>query len=249
MREIDILLSMLNQTPTFVRKHLPAMKMRFHDEAEVARDNPLYDWVCDNSAAAHLVKKLHEEIRKKRKQRFFIKDKLQQSIERRYAQANIDAVKKCIASVDVPFQNRVQGNPFRISIEVPGHEQPITKGRSHYGSSLKQWIVKLPMVYHQNVKQVTHARVHTVTDDGVKWLNFITKYNKITSDYSHSKVFSCEVSAFNPALGICKNTKGYYVEQNYDNDVLSAFAYSEKRALSLLNKRIKAAMLSKLGVA
>lgn len=246
MREINILLSMLNQAPASARKHLPAMTMRY-GEVEVARDNPSYHWVNDNPAAAHFIKLLHERVKTERGRESFTGDKLQQPIEQRHAQQNINAVQHCISNLDVPYKSNA--TLYRIRVAVPGHEDPVSKG--HRWSRSHDWDVKVPITYYKNVKQVNHVlnEVHTVTSDGVKWLNFITKYNQITSADPSIKLFSCEVNSFNPNTGVNKDTTGYYAEQDFDDDVLSAFAYSEKRALSLLNKRVKAAMLSKLGVA
>ena len=243
MRQIDVLRNMFNTAPASIRKHIPKIKTRW-ESIEVEKDHPEYEWLKNNSSAAYLLKQTHMKIRDKRERSQYHNDRLQKDLKGRNAQPNIDAVERVLRTVDVPYKSNA--NLYQICVAVPGYANQVTRGRSYHQND---WKIKIPVTYHKNVKRVSDNSIHSVTQNGDKWLNFITRYDQVPCTEPGTNMFTCNVSAFIQETGYQIPRTGFYAEHQFDEEVYSAFAYTEKRALSLLNKRVKAAMLEKLGVA
>lgn len=243
MRQIDVLRNMFNTAPASIRKHIPNLTTRW-DSLEVEKDHPEYKWIQNNSSAAYLLKQTHTKIRDKREHSQRNQDRLQKDLKGRNAQPNIDAVEHVLRTVDVPYKSNA--NLYQICVDVPGYEHYVTKGRTYHRH---HWKFQIPVSYHKNVQRISDNRVHSVTENGDKWLNFITRYDQVPCAEPGTNMFTCLASAFIQEKGCQDERTGFYAEHQFDEEVYSAFAYTEKRALSLLNKRVKAAMLEKLGVA
>ena len=244
MREVDVLINMLNTAPQEVRQRLSSFNIRYGD-VEVKRDSPAYSWVKDNPKSAAILKTAQKSIQELRHEAKSRKDSLLSNFEERHAQLNINAVERAIRTVDVPYKSNA--NLYRLSVAIPGHQYECSRGHN-WGRS-NSWNIKVPVTYHHNIKKVAYNGIHQVTKDGEKWLNFVTHYDREESSAQGINSFVCKATAFCPETGMLEHRIGHYVEQPFDDEVFYAFAYSQKRAVSLLNKRVKAAMLEKLGVA
>lgn len=243
MRQIDIIRTMFNAAPASIRQQVPSFKTRW-ESVDIERDHPAYDWVQDNRAAAHLLRTAYEKLRIERRDIQYNKDLLQKDLRGRNAQANVIAVERALCTVDVPYKSNAK--LFEIRVDVPGYSNLVSRGRTY---SSHHWCIEVPVSYHKNTKRVRQNMIHSVTQNGSKWLNFITRYDQVSCTEPGTDMFACLVSAFEQDTGCQENRTGFYAEHQFDDEVCSAFAYTEKRALSLLNKRVKAAILEKLGVA
>ena len=244
MREIDVLTNMLNTAPPEIRQQLSSFNIRYGD-VEVNKDSPAYFWVKANPKSAAILKTAQKDIQELRHEAKSRKDSLLSNFEERHAQLNINAVDRVLRTIDVPYKSNA--NLYKVAVAVPGHQYECTRGHN-WGKSAT-WEIKVPVTYHHNVKKVAYNGIHQVTKQGAKYLNFITHYDREESPAQGINSFVCKTTAFCPDTGWLEHQTGHYVEQPFDDEMFYAFAYTEKRALSLLNKRVKAAMLEKLGVA
>lgn len=242
MTEAQALLAMLHTAPQHVQKHIHDIDVEY-GRLKTEKSSPIYEWILENRTIASMYHTVHKQIKEQREDIKRNTDKWQLSIEKRHAQPNIDAVTRCIQTVDVPY--KCNANLFSIVVRVPGYEHDVSRGHSWNRSA--RWVIKVPMTYHKNVQGLQN-QIHTLTSDGKKWMNFITKYNPVGTTDANVRLFNCKASAFCAENAEQRTVEGWYAEQEFDDEVFNAFAYTEKRAISLLNKRVKAEMLSRLGI-
>jgi hypothetical protein len=239
----EIFEQILQTMPTSLAKIIGQAKFNQWGEAQIPEKTALHLWAKDNPNVAKTYLKAWKHVRDIKARTVRNADKWAKNIKQRNAQANIVALEQCMRSIDPP--TRSNAVCYSIKATVPGHEHVVVKG---YGWRSPEFRIKVPLTYFKNVEGKQNM-FHLATENGKKWVNFITRYNPIKPLQDGVMAFKCEVERFCPDNHEQEHVVGYFMQQEFDGEEVNGFGYTEKRALSLMNKRLKAMMLEKLGVA
>jgi len=234
---------LLHTMPLELAKLIDQATFNDWGDVRVLEKTALHHWTKDNSNVAKTYLQAWKHIRSIKTRAASNNDKWVKNIRERNAQANITAVERCLRSIDPP--SRCNAVCYSIKVAVPGFTDLLSKG---YGWRNPEFNIKVPVTYFKNVEGKQNM-FHLATENSKKWVNFITRYDPIESPQSGVMAFRCKVERFCPDNHEQENVIGYFMQQEFDGEEVNGFGYTEKRALSLMNKRLKAMMLEKLGVA